>query len=195
MNIGNSARQVGVTPGVAFERAVALQKEGDLVGAENIYRAILKQHPNHFHTLSNLGFVLLDQERIEESIKLLRKALNQKPNSALVHARLARAFQIVDRHQEAEERLRRAIALDPELAVAYATLGLGMSDQGRFDEAVAAMTRAIELAPDWARLYYFLGYIKPWSAEDPRLPALETLEQKSGTLALADQVGSEVCTR
>jgi len=188
MNVGIGTRQVGVTPGEAFKRAIALQAEGNLLAAEKIYRAILKQHPHHFPSLSNLGFVLLDQERMEEATRFLRRALNQNPNSAVVHTRLARAFQLLDRPQEAEDRLRRAIALDPELAEAHATLGLGLADLGRYDEAVAALARAIELAPDWARLYYFWGHIKQWSAEDPRLPALKALPQKCDRMPISWQV-------
>jgi len=188
MNVGIGTRQVGVTPGEAFKRAIALQAEGNLPAAEKIYRAILKQYPHHFPSLSNLGFVLLDQERMEEATTFLRRALNQNPNSAVVHTRLARAFQLLDRPKEAEERLRRAIALNPELAEAHATLGLGLADLGRYDEAVAALARAIELAPDWARLYYFWGHIKQWSAEDPRLATLEALARNSGNLSAAEQV-------
>jgi tetratricopeptide (TPR) repeat protein len=187
MNIGNTT-QVGVTPGEAFGRAIALQKEGNLLAAEKIYRAILKQYPKHFSTLSNLGFVLLDQERMEEAISFLRKALNEKPNSAVVHTRLARALQLLDRHEEAERRLKRAIALNPEFAEVHATLGLGLADLGRYDEAAAALARAIDLAPDWARLYYFWGHIVRWSADDPRLAALEALAQKSAELPPADRV-------
>lgn len=187
MNVGITG-QVGVTPGEAFKRALALQKEGNLLAAEKIYQAIIQQYPNHFDTLSNLGFVLLDQERLEEATYFLRKALNQKPNSAVVHTRLARALQLLDRHAEAEERLRRAIALNPELAEAHATLGLGLADLGRYNEAVVALARAIELAPDWARLYYFWGHIVRWSTDDPRLPALEALAQKSGGLSAPEQI-------
>ena len=56
-----------------------------LLMAEQIYRAILKQHPNHFETLSNLGFVLLAAEQMEDATYFLRKALNQKPRSAMTH--------------------------------------------------------------------------------------------------------------
>jgi tetratricopeptide (TPR) repeat protein len=188
MNVGINTRQVGVTPGEAFKRAIALQAEGNLLAAEKIYRAILKQYPHHFPSLSNLGFVLLDQERMEEATSFLRRALNQNPNSAVVHTRLARALQLLDRAPEAEHRLRRAIALNPELAEAHATLGLGCADLGRYDEAIAALARAIELQPEWARLYYFWGHIKRWSADDPRLPALKALVQKCDSMPIAWQV-------
>ena len=181
-------RQIGVTPAEAFRRAVALQAQGDLAGAEKIYRAILKQHPDHFQALSNLGGVLLTGERMEEAVRVLRKALNQQPNSAVPHALLARALQLLDRHEEALERARRAIALDPNLAEAQATLAQGLAELGRYDEAVSALARAIELAPDRPRFYYYWGHITRWATDDPRFAALEALAQKAGTMPLADQV-------
>jgi len=180
--------QVGVTPPVAFKRAVDLQHRGDLPGAEKIYRAILKQYPKHFETLVNLGTVLLIAERLEESVRYLRKALKLKPNSAIIHTNLARAYQLLDRHDEALERARRAIALDPKMVDARATLAQGLGELGRYDEALAALTQAIELAPDQARLYYYWGQLTRWTPDDPRLAALEALAQKAGSLPLDEQV-------
>ena len=170
---------IGVTPDVAFRRAVELQQHGDLAGAEQIYRAILKQHPNHFETLSNLGFILLVAERMEDATYFLRKALNQRPRAAITHTLLARALQLLDRHEEALDRARRAIALDPGLAEGHAILAQGLAELGRYDEAVSAMARAIELSPDEPRLYHYWGHITRWTPDDPRLAALRALEQKS----------------
>src|ERR1700733_12652568 len=184
----NTSRQVGITPDVAFKRAVELQHRGDLPGAEKIYRAILKQYPKHFETLANLGTVLLIAERLEESLQFLRKALKQQPNSAIVHTLLARALHMLDRHEEALQRARRAIALDHQLLDAYATLAQALAELGRYDEALATMTRAIEIAPDQPRLYYNWGQITRWTADDPHLAALEALMQKAASLPLAEQV-------
>lgn len=179
--------KVGVTPADAFNRAVALQMQGDLQGAERIYRAILKQYPKHFQTLSNLGTVLLLGERLEEAVKVLRKALNQDPNSAASHAQLARALGLLDRHEEALERARRAVMLDPQLPGAHATLAQLLANLGRYDDARRALGRAIELAPDRASFYYHLGQVMRWTGDDPRLTILRALAQKSAELPLSEQ--------
>ncbi|MGH9467185.1 MAG: sulfotransferase [Terriglobales bacterium] len=181
-------RQVAVTPTAAFNQAVSLQTQGNFTGAEKIYRAILKQYPKHFQTLSNLGTVLLFAERMEEAIPVLRKALNQNPNSAVVHTLLARALHLLDRHEESLERARRAIALNPELSDAHATLAQAMADLGRYDEARSALARAIELAPNGPRFYYYLGQIAPWTAGDPRLAALKAMAQNPASLPLGQRV-------
>jgi tetratricopeptide (TPR) repeat protein len=188
MKLPTPSRQVGVTADVAFKRAVWLQQRGDLDGAENIYRAILKQYPKHFQTLLNLGTVLLYAERMEESARFLRKALKQAPDSALAHSLLAWAHALLGRYEEALQGARRATALDPELPEAHATLAQRLADLGRYDEAIRAQARAIELAPDQPRLYNTWGHLTRWTADDPRFAALEALAQKSGSRPLDEQV-------
>jgi len=179
--------QIGVTPGVAFRQAVALQHKGDFAGAEKIYRAILRQYPRHFPTLSNLGSVLLFSERLEEAAQVLRKALNQNPSSAVAHTLLARTLHLLDHHAEALERIRRAITLDAVLPDAHATLAQMLGDLGRYDDARDALTRAITLAPNEPRFYYYWGQIARWTADDPRLAALETLARKAASLPIGQQ--------
>jgi tetratricopeptide (TPR) repeat protein len=188
MNDRFTPRQVRVTPDSAFKQAAALLERGDLPGAEKIYRAILKQYPNHFETLTQLAFVLSNLERTEEATRLLRKALNQQPNSATANTLLAWTLQTLDRHAEALERVERAITQDPERPDAHAILATVLADLGRYDEARRALTRAIELAPDRARFYYYWGQITRWTADDPHFTALEALALKQGSLPLADRV-------
>jgi hypothetical protein len=183
-----AARQIRVTPGDAFSRAVELLDRGDVPGAEKIYRAILRQYPNHFETLANLGFILLTTERMEEAARLFRKALNQKPNAAVVHTQLARALQMLDRHAEALERAGRAIALDPGQVDAHETLATILSDLGRYDEALRSLARAMDLAPDRPRSYYLWGQMTHWAADEPRLARLEALGRHPQAFPLENQV-------
>jgi Flp pilus assembly protein TadD len=188
MNAQFTSTQVRITPDNALKQAAALLQRGDLSGAEKIYRAILKQYPNHFETLTQLAFVLSSLERMEEAARYLRKALNQRPNSAAAHTLLAWTLQMLDRHEEALERVGRAITLDPERADSHAILATVLADLGRYDEALRALARAIEHAPDRARFYYYWGQITRWAADDPRRAALEALAHKQESLPLADQV-------
>ena len=188
MIVGVTTRQVGVTPDIAFKRGVELHQSGDLLGAEKIYRAILKQYPKHFETLANFGSLLLLAERLDDAVRILRRALKQKPNSAIVHNLLARLLYLLDRHDEALQRANRAIALDPQFIDARVTLAQGLAELGRYDEALATIAHAIELAPDQARLYHSWGEITRWTSDDPRLAALEELARKAASLPVDDQV-------
>jgi tetratricopeptide (TPR) repeat protein len=181
----------GVDPAISFKEALALESKGNLAEAENIYRAILKRHPDHLDTLQNLTRVLLRAERFEEATRFLRKLLNQKPTSAQTHTSLAYALHNLERYGDAQQRARRAIALNPEYAPAYATLAGVLADLGSYDEAIRAQARAIELGPDRPLYYYQLGNMTRWIADDPRLAALEALAQKSGAFPIDEQINLE----
>jgi tetratricopeptide (TPR) repeat protein len=183
-----ASRRVRLTPEIAFNRAVALQFQGNLGEAEKLYRAILKEHPRHVPTLFNLAAALCGAGRSGEAVGVLRKALEQEPNAADTHALLARAFLNLDCYDEALKHARQAIALNPHLADAHAALASWLAEMGRYEEALRAQARAIELDPDQPRHYYHWSYITRWTADDPRLSALQALAQKSGSRPLVDRV-------
>lgn len=188
MNDRTTSNKVGIVPDVAFKRAVEFYNQGKLPEAEKLYREILKQHPKNFNTLYNLAGVLWRSERFDEAVQFLRKALNQDPNSAAAHALLASVFQSLGRYEEALARVRRAIALNSGFAEAHNTHAQVLADLGRHDEAIHAQARAIELAPNQTRYYFGLGSIMRWTDDDPRLAALETLAQESGSLTVDEQI-------
>ncbi|MFZ1905156.1 MAG: sulfotransferase [Steroidobacteraceae bacterium] len=183
-----ASRRVGLTPEIAFNRAVALQFQGNLGEAEKLYRAILKEHPRHVPTLFNLAAALCGAGRSGEAVRVLRKALEQEPDAADAHALLARAFLNLDCYDEALKHARQAIALNPHWADAHAALASWLADMGRYEEALRAQARAIELDPDQPRHYYHWGYITRWTADDPRLTALQALAKRSGSRPLVDRV-------
>lgn len=188
MNLPAVRMPAGFNAAGAFHRAATAHTEGRLGAAEQLYRAILKQDPKHFETLSNLGFLLTVTERAEEAAHLLRKALNQRPRSAVAQCLLARALLGHDRQAEAMERIERALALDPRLADAHATQAQAFAELGRYAEAIQAIDRAIALRPGHPGYYFFYGQIARWTAGDPRLAALRALE---GTSGLAERIDLE----
>jgi tetratricopeptide (TPR) repeat protein len=183
-----ASRHVDLTPEIAFNKAVALQFQGNLGEAEKLYRAILRQHPRHVPTLFNLAAAVWGAGRSGEAVRLLRKVLEQEPNAPDAHALLARAFLNLDCYDGALKHARQAIALNPHLADAHAALASWLAERGRYEEALRAQARAIELEPDQPRHYYQWGYITRWTADDPRLTGLQALSQTSGSRSLVDRV-------
>jgi tetratricopeptide (TPR) repeat protein len=183
-----ASRHVRLTPEIAFNRAVALHFQGSLAEAEKLYRGILREHPRHVPTLFNLAAALWGAGRSREAVRVLRKALEQEPNAADAHALLARALLNLDCYDEALTNARQAIALNPHLADAHAALASWHAEMGRYEEALRAQARAIELGPDQPRHYYQWGYITRWTADDPRLTALQSLVQKSESRSLVDRL-------
>lgn len=63
-----------------FFLANAFRAKGDYPAAEKHYAALLRQNPNHYRALNNIGFVLIQLGREEEAIACLRKALRINPD-------------------------------------------------------------------------------------------------------------------
>jgi Tfp pilus assembly protein PilF len=182
------SRQPGLSPEIAFKQALALQNQGNLAGAEKLYRALLKSDPTNFATLYNLAGVLWTAERFDDAARMLRKALSQKPNSAEAHTLLASVLRSLERYDEALERAKRAITLNPGFAEAHDNLAQTLAELGRYQEALPAQLRAIELAPAQARYYFHLGQLRKWRAGDPHLAALEALRRKQAALPIDEQI-------
>ncbi len=81
--------------------------------AEAYFREALKQNPNAYPPLLNLGGTLLVQGRTAEALELNRKAVDAKPGDALAQIQLGRSYFLVGDLGAAEEHLRMGKALDP----------------------------------------------------------------------------------
>ena len=61
--------------------AMVLRQLGDRAGAEFHFRAVLDIDPTIVSTLSNLGALLIEVEKLEEAQPYLSKALEQAPDN------------------------------------------------------------------------------------------------------------------
>ncbi len=80
--------------------------------AENYFREALKQDPDAYSPLVNLGAVLFALGQVEQSLETNRRAVEARPNDPLAHSQLGSSCLYLDRLDEAEEHLREAKALD-----------------------------------------------------------------------------------
>src|ERR1700682_3132776 len=66
----------------SLHRALTLHAQGNLGQAEQLYRIILTQCPDHFDALHKLGVLKCQQSHNEEGTRLIAAALLLKPSSA-----------------------------------------------------------------------------------------------------------------
>jgi len=138
-------------------RAVFLQRQGSLDEAEQLYRRVLRELPDHAGVLEALGVLSFGRGQVEEAADLFRRGVASRPNSALMRANLGEALRLLGRREEAYDQLRSALKLDPRLAQAWNSLGLLAHDQGRYADSEAACREAIRLRPRYAAAYINLG--------------------------------------
>jgi predicted O-linked N-acetylglucosamine transferase (SPINDLY family) len=130
--------------------AVAFQhhQAGRLADAEQVYRQILDQLPNHPHALHQLGVLALQTGRTNAAVELLDRAVTSAPASADAHCNRATALFAAGRTDDAIAAWRRAIELRPDFSDAHFNLGNALLQSGKGRDAVSAYTAALALKPD-----------------------------------------------
>lgn len=95
------------------ERALALRSAGRLADAERELRAAVARDPGHAVAATNLGVVLLEQDRGPEGAECLMQALRADPACAAAHYNLANLLRSSREHERAVEHYAAAAELDP----------------------------------------------------------------------------------
>ena len=140
-----------------FQSGVSHHQAGRLAEAEQIYRQVLAQQPEHAVALHLLGVVLRNKGRLDEAIASYQRAIRLQPEYAEAHYNLGNA--LVEKRQldEAIVSYQRAVQLQPDHARAHYNLGNARLETGRHDQAIAAYQSAIRCQPEYADAHYNLG--------------------------------------
>ena len=143
----------------AVALAILLQKNGQLVEAQELYRRVLETAPDHPHALHYAGVLAHQQGRSDEALALIERSLVLLPDRADWHSNLGIVRQSTGQLEGAIDAYRRAIALDPGHANAYSNLGVLLRATGQPSEAEAAYRTAIRLNPEHVDAYTNLGIL------------------------------------
>jgi tetratricopeptide (TPR) repeat protein len=136
-----------------LRQAVALQQNGAVAEAEELYREILELKPRHFDALQLLGSLALQAGRVEEGIELLKKALAINARQAPLHSNLAYALNALQRFDEALRSADRALALQPGFPDALNNRGNAQAGLNSPSEALGSFDRAIASMPEFAQAW------------------------------------------
>ena len=148
-----------VTLQEAMSIAILFQKNNELADAEDIYRKVLANFPDHPDALHFLGVLLHQKGESEAAIELIRKSIVLEPGQADVHSNLGIVFKAKGRIEEAMAAYRQAIALEPQHANAWSNLGILLKASGQITEAETAYRKAIEINPSHIDAYHNLGIL------------------------------------
>jgi len=138
-------------------RGIAMQQQGDVAGAERLYRSVLDEQPEHPGALHLLGHALLSQGKTAEAVRVLSRAAALMPDDADVRFNLALALQREGQLGAAEHALRNAVASRTEFVAAWLSLAGLMTEADRLDEAEDCFRRALGLEPGSAEAHYNYG--------------------------------------
>jgi tetratricopeptide (TPR) repeat protein len=103
----------------AVSIAIQLQKNEQLVEAQELYRRVLKTNPNHPQALHYSGVLAHQQGRTDEAVMLIEKSLQLQPDRADCYNNLGIILQSSGKLERAIEAYQQAITIDPSHANAY----------------------------------------------------------------------------
>jgi len=144
--------QVAPVPHTIAE-AIALHREGHLVGARTLYRRILIQEPQNFDALHLLGVIHLQMGAFERTIEAIGRAARIRSDHASAHANLANAYRQLNRPWAARAGYRKALGLNPHDPGLHCSLGALAWAAGDAIVAISGYERAIAISPDHAEAH------------------------------------------
>ncbi|MBM4067432.1 MAG: tetratricopeptide repeat protein [Planctomycetes bacterium] len=120
--------------------------------AAGCFRAALALRPENAAVLNNLGIVLAQQGRIDESIDMLRRAVKLRPDLAHMRYNLGVSLLAKGEFTSAAREFQGAIAVKKNYPHAYAEWGKALLGSGQLQEAIVKAKQALALADDaWLR--------------------------------------------
>ncbi|OGR00408.1 MAG: hypothetical protein A2505_08735 [Deltaproteobacteria bacterium RIFOXYD12_FULL_55_16] len=103
--------------------------------AEKYWRTVIQVQPGDAGTHYNLGILLSELKRLNESEAVYRQAIALQPEYVEAHNNLGILLSELKRFEEAEAAYCQAIAIQPGYAEAQLNLGLLLLKLGRLEEA------------------------------------------------------------
>jgi tetratricopeptide (TPR) repeat protein len=143
-----------VLPGFAL---LTWRQAGMYTDMETLWRKTLARNPDCSMAHNNLGLLLGNQGRAEESMEHYQKSIQINLNNPEAHYNLGNALAAKGRFDEAIENYRKAIQIDPNYAVALDNLGVALAAKGQFDEAIENYYKAIQIIPHHPELFFHIG--------------------------------------
>ncbi len=163
------------TPAYYHSDFAEMCRQGGLLAeGEQAARRAVALAPNFAVVWNNLGIILQEMLKLDESRLCLERALTLEPDNARTLNNLGNTLKRLGHAAEAEKRWTAALKVNPDYAEAYSNLSNLLNDQGEYDEAERMARRAIELNPGLADAYINLAGVA--AARHRHAEALSTID-------------------
>lgn len=138
----------------AIDKALALEKRGDVKGALKILNEAVKLYPDNQFVLVNRGNIYNDYLKdYERAIEDYNKTIELNPKFSWPYLNRAIAYGRLKRWEEAIVDYGRAIELDANYASAYNGRAWSYCQIGKFEAALPDANKALELKPNEANFF------------------------------------------
>ncbi len=134
-----------------------LVASGHYEQAVDSYEQALRLEPDHVQACANLGFALLQLDRLPEAQAWLDKALGLDPQREEPYLFLAQIAERQGDLEQARQRLHQAVQCKPDFAYAWQELCRLQFHAGLREQARASALRGLQHQPEGAMLHFYLG--------------------------------------
>ena len=141
----------------AFLSALKLHKENNLSSAEELYKSILKQSPNHALALTLLGTISIQRKKPKQAIEFFNKSIQSNPQEPLSFCNLGIAEYQLKRYESSLKNLNLAIKFKPDYAEAFNAKGNTLRKLGQNNLALESFNFALLINPNFIDAYLNRG--------------------------------------
>ena len=117
---------------------------------KNLAEKITKLYPNYFLAWKILGFLLFQENKIDESISSLTNATKLNPKDYETYNNLGRAYLVLGKLNNAEKAFFKSKTMKSDYFPAQYNLAVTYFKLGKFIEAEEVCKTAIKLNPNHA---------------------------------------------
>ena len=143
----------------ALQLAIQHQQAGRLAEAQDIYRQILAQQPQHPWALHYLGLAMAQSGRLEEGIALMRRALDLRPMEMALGVNFSRLLVQAGRAKEAVPILEQTLIHFPNDVNLHFEMALVFQSADEFGRARQKYEQVLHHHPGHADAHNNLGVI------------------------------------
>jgi predicted TPR repeat methyltransferase len=137
--------------------ALALHERGGVAIAEQMYREVLGQEPDHHGALNLLAMILVERNDPASAVTLITRAIAIAPDVAWYHLNLGHAYAAAGLDDRAVEAMQASAGLDLSSAIPRYDLARHHLRHGRPRDALAALHQVIECDPSHERARFLIA--------------------------------------
>jgi 4-amino-4-deoxy-L-arabinose transferase-like glycosyltransferase len=134
---------------VNYNLALVYEKLGQLDKAEEHYSQALRDNPDDFLSLINLGNHAARRQDWLSALEWYKKAEAIEPDLDGIHGNLGGAYVALDRLDEAEVHFTKALELNPKNIPAHYNMAILLAKKGELDKSLELIQKVLELSPDF----------------------------------------------
>ena len=150
-----------------------------LSDAEALLRKAIRIAPDFHQAFSNLGRVLIDNDKCDEAITIYQELISLTPDDDDAYAGLGRAYAYNGDTSAAAEAYRKSIKLNPDVPAIHMALAHMLKTLGEQADALTHYRDAIRLKPDLGESYWSMANLKTCRFEQYEIDAMEEQLQSS----------------